>query len=110
MLVRYRKGYHEGDLARIEVEKAFLAAMLEQKSDIKIGSFHEIYQALSGRIETDLDMKTAKNLISLFFKGETAAIVELPVQQTSDDPRSLLLFTQEAKETLKKSFKRLSRT
>ncbi|HWQ79054.1 MAG TPA: M56 family metallopeptidase [Anaerovoracaceae bacterium] len=104
MLVRFRKGYAEGDLARIEVEKAFLAAMIEQKSGINIGSFHEIYQALSGRVETDLDMKGAKNLITLFLTGETAAFVDLPVVQASDDSRSLLLLTQEAKETLKEKF------
>jgi LCP family protein required for cell wall assembly len=104
MLVRYRRGYAEGDLARIEVEKAFLAAMIEQKSDIKIGSFHDIYQALSGRMETDLDMKAAKNLITLFFTGETAAFVDLPVQQTSDFPPMWLLLTPEAKETLKEKF------
>lgn len=104
MLVRYRKGYIEGDLARIEVEKAFLAAMIKQKSDINIGSFHGIYQALSGRMETDLDMKAAKNLITLFLTGETIAFVDLPVVQASDNPVSLLFLTPEAKETLKEKF------
>jgi LCP family protein required for cell wall assembly len=104
MLVRYRKGYYEGDLARIEVERAFLAAMIEQKSDIKIGSFHEIYQALSGRMETDLDIKGAKNLISLFLTGKTIAFVDLPVVQASDDPLALLFLAPEAEDALKEKF------
>jgi hypothetical protein len=77
--------------------------MIEQKSDIKIGAFHEIYQALSGRMETDLDMKAAKNLITLFFTGKTAAFVDLPVVQADDGSLSLLL-APEAKEALKGKF------
>ncbi len=88
MLMRYRKGYEEGDLKRIGVQQAFLEAALEQKSDMKI-SAAEVYRLLSKEMETDLDMKTARTLISLLQKngekGEGINFIELPVVLNSDN-------------------------
>lgn len=104
MLVRYQRGYSEGDLARIETLKAFLEAMIEQKSDMKTDSFQEIYQALSGKVDTDLDAKTARNLITLFFTGESTAFVDLPFEKASSGSMAPLLLSRQAKEALKEKF------
>lgn len=104
MLVRYRKGYPEGDLGRIEVQKAFLGAMIEQKSDIKIGSAKEVYQLLSNGIETDLGIDKAKKLITLFRTAETVAFVDLPVLLDPGNPVAPLLLAPEAKEAVKEKF------
>lgn len=104
MLVRFRKGYPEGDLGRIKVQKAFLKAMIEQKSDIKIGSAKEIYQLLSQGMETDLDLEKAKKLITLFRTAKTIGFVDVPVQPDSDGPFAILQLAPEAKEEVKTSF------
>ena len=104
MLVRYRHGYSNGDLGRIEVQKAFLAAMIEQKSDIKIGSVKEIYQLLSKGMETDLGIDKAKKLITLFRTAETMTFVDLPILQESNVPPWALQLAPESKEELKEKF------
>ncbi len=104
MLIRYRKGYLNGDLGRIEVQKAFLGAMIEQNSDIKIGSLKEIYQLLSKGMDTDLGIDKSKKLITLFRAAETIAFADLPVLQESDDPWAPLMLTPEAKEEMKAKF------
>jgi len=104
MLVRYRKGYLNGDLGRIEVQQAFFRAIIEQNSDIKIGSLKEIYQLLSKGMETDLGIDKAKKLITLFRTAETIAFVDLPVLQESDDPRAPLMLTPKATEEVKEKF------
>lgn len=104
MLVRYRKGYLNGDLGRIGVQKAFLGAMIEQKSDIKIGSMKEIYQLLSKGIETDLDIDKAKKLITLFSATETVAFVDLPVLQESNEPVAPLQLAPKAEKEVKEKF------
>ncbi|WP_227019648.1 M56 family metallopeptidase [Sinanaerobacter chloroacetimidivorans] len=104
MLIRYRKGYPEGDLARIEVQKAFLGAMIEQKSDIKIGSVKEIYQLLSKEMETDLGIEKAKKLFTLSRTAKTIAFVDVPILQDSEDPLAPLLLAPEAKDQVKEKF------
>lgn len=103
MLVRFRKGYLEGDLSRIEVEKAFLAAMIDQNSDIRIGSAVKIYQAMSGEIETDISVKEAKALIPLLRGAKTVSFVDPPVVRTSD-PLLPLVLAPDTKEALKEKF------
>ncbi len=104
MLVRFRHGYPEGDLSRIEVEKAFLAALIEQKSDIKVPAAYKLYQGLSGRMETNIDVNEARSLITLFRGAKTVSFVDLPVV-ISNDFMYLFLLTPEAEETLKDNFK-----
>jgi LCP family protein required for cell wall assembly len=104
MLIRFRKGYPGGDLTRIEVQKAFLGAMIEQKSDIKIGDIKEIYQQLSKGMETDLDLDKAKKMIPMFRAAKTVAFVDLPVQAEPDDPFAPLLLDPKAKEEMKEKF------
>ena len=106
MLVRFRKGYLEGDLSRIGVEKDFLMAMIGQNSDMKAGSALRIYQALSGKIETDIGVKEAEALIPLLRAGavKTTAVFDLPVVPDSDSHMFLLLLAPEADEVLKEGF------
>lgn len=104
MLVRYRNGYPEGDLGRIELQKAFLEAMIEQKSDMQIGSVKEVYQLLSKGMETDLGIDKAKNLVELFRTAKTITFVDVPIQQNSDDPLAPFLLAPEAKEEMKAKF------
>lgn len=102
MLVRYRTGYPEGDLKRIEVQKAFLATMIEQKA--KVDSAKALYGLLSGRSETDLNIGKANKLGTLFLSAETVTFVDLPIIQASGDPFMPLRLTSEAKDTLKEKF------
>jgi anionic cell wall polymer biosynthesis LytR-Cps2A-Psr (LCP) family protein len=106
MLMRYRKGYQEGDLSRIGVQQAFLEAALEQKSDMKI-SAAEVYRLLSKEMETDLDMKTARTLISLLQKSgekeEGINFIELPVVVSADNLWTLA-FAPEAADIIKNYF------
>lgn len=104
MLVRYRHGYLEGDLGRIQVQKAFLGAMIEQKSDIKISSLKEIYRLMSKGIETDLGMEKAKKLVTLFGTAKTIAFVDVPMLRHSDDPFLPLSLDPKAKEEMKEKF------
>ncbi|QHI71031.1 hypothetical protein Ami3637_00305 [Aminipila terrae] len=58
MLVRFRKGYPEGDLARIDVQKDVLAAILTQKSETDIfKNIGHLYELTSKNIETNIDKK-----------------------------------------------------
>ena len=104
MLIRFRKGYAEGDLARIEVQKAFLEAMIEQNSDIKIDSVKSIYQLVSKGIETDLSIDKAKKLIPLYRTAENIIFVELPVVHNPDDLFAPLLLDPKAKEEVKAKY------
>lgn len=105
MLVRFRKGYPEGDLTRIEVQKAFLGALLEQKSDIKIGTLKEIYRLLSEGMETDLGLDQAEQMIALFRSAKTVSFVDLPLQIQADDPFAPLLLDPKAMEIVKETIR-----
>lgn len=106
MLLRYRKGYVNGDLGRIDVQREFLKAALEQKSKLDI-SAGEIYQMLSRRIETDLDLKAATGWISMAQKlGNSDGgvnFIELPITLNPDPPYELNL-APEAGENIKNNF------
>lgn len=106
MLLRYRKGYVDGDLGRISVQREFLKAALAQKSKLDL-SAGEVYQMLSHRIETDLDLKGATSWISLAQKlGSSDGgvnFIELPVTVNPVPPYELNL-TPEAGEQVKAYF------
>ncbi|QIB69433.1 hypothetical protein Ami103574_08860 [Aminipila butyrica] len=104
MLIRYRKGYLEGDLGRIEVQKAFLGAMIKQKSDLKIGSMKELYQLLAKDMKTDLELSKAKKLIAVFYTAKSIDIVNVSILQNNTDPFGPLLLTPETKEEVKNKF------
>ncbi|MDF3000380.1 MAG: antirepressor regulating drug resistance protein [Bacillota bacterium] len=99
MLVRFRKGYKEGDLARIGVQKAFLEAALAQKGELNLPA-DTVYRVLSSGMETDLDIKTATSMISLLqkpaSKGGPVNFVEIPVVVDNDSPWTLHLDQEKA--------------
>ncbi|MBQ3022509.1 MAG: LCP family protein [Clostridia bacterium] len=54
-LIRYRKGYAQGDLARIKVQQDFIHALVEQKLQLKyIGRIDDIYSILADNMETSM--------------------------------------------------------
>ncbi|WP_419823107.1 M56 family metallopeptidase [Anoxybacterium hadale] len=99
MLVRFRKGYKEGDLARINVQKEFLEAALAQKGELNLPA-ETVYRMLSSGMETDLDMKTAMAMITLLqkppSKGGQVNFVEIPVIVDNDPPWMLHLDPEKA--------------
>lgn len=108
MLVRFRHGYAEGDLDRIRVQRAFLNTMVEQKADLKLTP-NKVLQLLSGRVETDIGVKTGKTLISLFREVQRSegeiAFLEIPT--TIDQEKAhlwMLTLTPEAEELLQENF------
>ena len=55
--VRYRSGYAEGDLGRIDAQKIFVASFMEKlKSSASLFRIKEIYSAVSDDIKTDISM------------------------------------------------------
>lgn len=55
--VRYRSGYAEGDLGRIDAQKIFIASfMAKLKSSASLFRIREIYSAVSDDIKTDISM------------------------------------------------------
>lgn len=99
MLVRFRKGYTEGDLARIRVQQEFLEAALNQKGELNL-SADNVYRLLSEDMKTDLDMKKAIALISQLQKpkgaGGSVNFVEIPVVVDNDYPWTLHLDQEKA--------------
>lgn len=70
-LVRYRKGYERGDLQRIEVQQAFIAAMVDQV--IHRSDFSEISQLLTAgykMIDTDFGLVVMLDYAEFFFNLE----------------------------------------
>lgn len=99
MLVRFRKGYLEGDITRIRVQKTFLEAALAQKGELKLPA-DTVYRMLSSGMETDLDIKTATAMISLLQKPESKGgqvnFVEIPVVIDNEAPWTLHLDPEKA--------------
>ena len=102
MLVRYRMGYPKGDIDRIEMQKAFLGAMIEQNFDVRIGSVKKLYQLLSKRMETNLSIGKAKKLINWFHAGKNITFVDFPVIQDPDEPFAPFLLLPKAQEIKEK--------
>lgn len=55
--VRYRSGYTEGDLGRIDAQKIFIASLMAKlKSSASLFRIREIFSAVSNDIKTDISM------------------------------------------------------
>lgn len=53
-LVRYRKGYPEGDIGRVQMQQNFIVALIKQKLDIKhLQNISELYNELSKTVVTN---------------------------------------------------------
>lgn len=82
-LVRFRKGYERGDLQRIEVQQAFIAAMVDQvihKSD-----FNEIAQLVSAgyeMIDTDFGLVVMLEYAEFFFNLDMEHVLSKDTMMT----------------------------
>lgn len=60
MLIRYRKGYSNGDIGRVETQQQFMTAFLQQVLDwISITRIDDMVNAIYEDVETDLSMSDA---------------------------------------------------
>lgn len=63
MLVRYRAGYADGDLGRLDAQKKFLAALFETlKEKVNGDNAFELAKTLIGEVDTDIGAVTAVTL------------------------------------------------
>ncbi len=61
--VRFRSDYVRGDLGRIDAQKIFLSALLEQiRSNLSAVTLAKLFVALLGEVETDLSMSDLMSL------------------------------------------------
>ncbi|WP_053956519.1 M56 family metallopeptidase/LCP family protein [Inediibacterium massiliense] len=66
-LVRYRTGYHEGDIARIRMQQNFITQLIKQKFDTKyLAEISGLYNELSKNVVTNYpSVKIAEDLKAL---------------------------------------------
>ncbi|MEA4988709.1 MAG: M56 family metallopeptidase, partial [Anaerovorax sp.] len=110
MLVRFRKGYSEGDLTRIDVQKEVLVAILTQKSGTDIfKNIGSLYDLVSNNIETNIDKKEIKKYSAIARKHsiqmEDIKEINLPFSVTLEDRISYIrIDEEEAQKLLKDEF------
>ncbi|WP_312650252.1 M56 family metallopeptidase [Aminipila sp.] len=110
MLVRFRKGYAEGDLARIDVQKDVLAAILTQKSETDIfKNIGSLYKLASKNIETNIDKKEIKKYAAVVrndsIKKDKIKEINLPYSLPFEDGISYVKIDEEkAQQLLKDTF------
>lgn len=76
MLVRYRKGYADGDLGRLDVQKKFLAALFASfKEKVSAENIAQIIGSIIGRIDTDISLSTAVALGLYALSVENSSLV-----------------------------------
>ena len=85
MLVRYRKGYADGDIGRLGAQKRFLASLfasLQQK--VNSDNAYPLANALMDGLDTDIGIATAValGLEALTTKSERLIFVTAPGEQT----------------------------
>lgn len=66
-LVRYRKGYAEGDITRIQMQQDFITELIKQKSNPKyLGQINKLFDQLTKNVETNYDSeKIAEDINTL---------------------------------------------
>ncbi|WP_206458349.1 M56 family metallopeptidase [Anaerovorax sp. IOR16] len=110
MLVRFRKGYSEGDITRIDVQKEVLVAILTQKSGTDIfKNIGSLYDLVSNNIETNIDKKEIKKYSAIARKHsiqmEDIKEINLPFSVTLEDRISYIrIDEEEAQKVLKDEF------
>ncbi len=63
MFVRYRAGYSDGDLGRLDAQKKFLAALFKAlKNNVNIKNVDELARAVIGSVKTDVPLTRAITL------------------------------------------------
>lgn len=82
-LVRFRSGYADADLSRVQVQRQFLSALMEQAVSLKgILSSPQLLQILLSGTQTDLSVG------NLLWLAETALTVDLSSIETATLPGS----------------------
>lgn len=100
MLVRFRKGYPEGDLTRMGVQKDVLAAVLTQKAGTDIfKNIGPLYELASKNIETNIDKKEIKKYAAALrnhsIKKEDIKEINLPYSVPFEDGIWYVKFDEE---------------
>ena len=85
MLVRYRKGYSNGDIGRLDAQKRFLAALfatLQQK--VNSDNAYPLAETLFDGLDTDIGIATAValGLEALTTKSDSLFFITAPGEQT----------------------------
>lgn len=76
MLVRYRSGYADGDLGRLDMQKSFLKALfMKLKSTVKVTNAYSIARQVLPYVKTDVELGRAVSLGLEALKLETEDIV-----------------------------------
>ncbi|MDW8805939.1 LCP family protein [Streptomyces scabiei] len=107
-LVRTRHGVGDGsDLGRIQLQQAFIKALIEQVKDVGIlGNPKKAYDlavSATDAVTTDSDLDSVKDLASFAsgLKGigaKNMTMVTMPVQYDPDDPNRVLMDRAKAKQ------------
>ncbi|MER6161142.1 LCP family protein [Streptomyces sp. NPDC001868] len=100
-LVRTRHGVGDGsDLGRIQLQQAFIKALIEQVKDVGIFSsprkLYDLADTATDAVTTDSDLDSVKDLASFAsgLKGissKNMTMVTMPVQYDPDDPNRVLV-------------------
>ena len=87
-LVRYRAGYARGDLARIDIQKIFLNALLSKlSSGITLPQILSVASAINDKIVTDINIVEIADFIIgnvSLLKGAESSYVTLPGEAIQD--------------------------
>lgn len=105
MLVRFRKGYTNGDLGRIDVQKDVLAAVLTQKGGTDIlKNIGPLYELASKNIQTNIDKKEIKKYAAVVknhsIKKENIKLINLPYSVPFEDGIWYVKFDEEKAQLL----------
>jgi len=100
MLVRFRKGYTNGDLGRIDVQKDVLAAVLTQKGGTDIlKNIGTLYELASKNIETNINKKEITKYAAVVknhsIKKENIKLINLPYSVSFEDGIWYVKFDEE---------------
>ena len=86
MLVRYRKGYADGDLGRLNAQKKFLAALFSTlKEKVNSDNAYRLAASLIAGVDTDIDIATAAilGLEALSVEKSSLFFATAPGEQTT---------------------------
>ena len=75
-LVRYRAGYADGDLGRVDVQKVVMCAIMQKLLDSSEGDIaYRLFEALDGRVDTDMMLSDIGMLSETLKKTEQSKIL-----------------------------------
>lgn len=101
-LVRYRAGYEDGDLTRIQVQQAFIKEFVRQK--INVRNLHKLAEAVEivfDSIETDLPLSEALELLTHAAEIKADDINTFVLPGTQSPGKSIWYYIADEKETSK---------